>query len=53
LAEADTLSLELAVGVGGAGQLTGTLQVGAGDGRVTLPSGLQSTLKVFPMLFTT
>ncbi len=52
-AEAESLSLEADGGVGGGGQLVGTLQVGVGDGRVTLPSGLQGTLKVFPRLVTT
>lgn len=45
-------SLELAGGIGGAGQLTGILQVGMGLGRITLPSDLHGTEKVLPTLVT-
>jgi hypothetical protein len=37
---------------GGGAQLTGTLQVGIGLGKMTLALGLQLTEKVFPTLVT-
>ena len=46
------MSLELAEGTGGGGQLAGTLQVGILVGRTTLPSGLQLTENVLPTLVT-
>lgn len=50
--EVEFISFEVTGGAGGAGQLTGTLQVGIGLGKTTLPSGLHFTEKVFPTLVT-
>ena len=51
-ADVELSSLEAAGGVGGAGQLTGTLQVGIVLGNTTLPSALHGTEKVLPTLVT-
>ena len=52
LAEAVTLSLELAGGVGGGAHVIAALQVGVGVGMTTLPSALQGATKDFPRLVT-